>query len=78
LDRRNFINLAAAGVVAAIGPRAATAAGRFKAIAFDGFVIFDSRATASLAEELFPGRVGVVPDRIRSSTIELATFVKGA
>ena len=59
LDRRGFVNLAAASAAAtltATGSRAAGAGSRFKAIAFDGFVIFDGRPVATLTEELFPGR----------------------
>lgn len=61
LDRRSFLQLAAAaGVIAGSlesSPAAATP-GRapFKAVAFDAFPIFDPRPIAALAEALFPGR----------------------
>ncbi len=50
LDRRRFVNLAAAGMVGA------EEGSRIKAIAFDAFVIFDPRPIMILTEELFPGR----------------------
>lgn len=60
IDRRRFLDLAAAGVVAsALGPaiRADEAQrSRFEAIAFDAFPVFDPRPIAGLAETLFPGK----------------------
>jgi 2-haloacid dehalogenase len=59
LDRRGFVGLAAAGSVAslaAVTGSVAAAPPRIKAIAFDGFVIFDPRPIMALTEELFPGR----------------------
>ena len=60
LSRREFLNLAVAGVasgLAASSPlaRAATEP-RIKAIAFDGLTTFDPRSVFALAEELFPGK----------------------
>ena len=60
INRRNFFNLAAAGIatgVLASTPlaRAATRP-KIKAIAFDAFPIFDPRPVFALAEQLFPGR----------------------
>jgi 2-haloacid dehalogenase len=60
IDRRRFLDLAAAGVVAsALGPaiRAAEAGrARFEAVAFDAFPVFDPRPIADLTEALFPGK----------------------
>jgi 2-haloacid dehalogenase len=61
LRRREFLGLAAANVLATALPRAMAQANpangipRFKAIAFDGFPIFDPRPVATLAETIFPG-----------------------
>ena len=58
LDRREFLNLAAVGLTATVLPGARAednAALRFKAIAFDGFPIFDLRPVAAIAETTFPG-----------------------
>jgi len=60
LNRREFINLAAAGVVTGLiasSPLAGAAAGtKIKAIAFDAFPILDPRPVFALAEQLFPGK----------------------
>ncbi|OIQ79362.1 2-haloalkanoic acid dehalogenase [mine drainage metagenome] len=60
LDRRKFLNLAAAGFAAGflapIPPVHATSRRKIKAIAFDAFPIFDPRPVFALAEKLFPGR----------------------
>jgi 2-haloacid dehalogenase len=62
LNRRKFLAIAAAGsIAAAVSPislveaqsQAHTSA--IKAIAFDGFVIFDPRSVANRVEEVFPG-----------------------
>lgn len=60
LNRREFLNLATAGVVTGLmasSPlaRAATSS-KIKAIAFDGFAIWDPRPISALAEQLFPGK----------------------
>ena len=60
LDRREFIHLTAAGVLARtplsrFGTLAAGSA-RYRAVAFDAFPIFDPRPIAALGETLFPGR----------------------
>jgi 2-haloacid dehalogenase len=51
-SRRSF--LAASAIFAAAAH--ADPARRIKAVAFDGFVIFDPRPVAALAEQLYPGR----------------------
>lgn len=60
LDRREFLNLAAAGIaaglLASIPPAHATSRPKIRAIAFDAFPIFDPRPVFALAEQLFPGR----------------------
>ncbi len=60
LDRRRFLFLTAAGLAAGRRltpptPRPA-ASRRPRAVAFDGFAIFDPRPISGLAEALFPGR----------------------
>lgn len=58
LNRREFLNLAAASVaMAMLSAMPARAAGqqKIKAIAFDAFPIFDPRPVFALAEQLFPG-----------------------
>ena len=60
LNRREFLNLAAAGIatglLTSIPLTHAAARQRIKAIAFDAFPIFDPRPVFALAEQLFPGR----------------------
>jgi 2-haloacid dehalogenase len=59
IDRRRFLDLAAAGVMAgALGPAVRAAEpreARFRAVVFDAFPVFDPRPIAKLAETLFPG-----------------------
>ena len=55
MQRRRFLQIAAAASVS-LGPNPARAATPIKAIAFDGFVIFDTKSIAVLAESLFPGK----------------------
>ena len=57
LDRRRLLRLAALGAtLAATASRAAAdTPNSVKAIAFDGFVIFDPRPVSGLCETLFPG-----------------------
>lgn len=60
LNRREFLNLAAAGIATGLlasHPLARAATNpKIKAIAFDAFPIFDPRPVFALAEQLFPGR----------------------
>jgi 2-haloacid dehalogenase len=60
LDRRAFLNLAAAGIAtgfwASVSQANAAARTKIKAVAFDAFPIFDPRPISALAEQLFPGR----------------------
>ena len=59
LNRREFLNLAAAGIatglLTSIPLAHAAARQRIKAIAFDAFPVFDPRPVFALAEQLFPG-----------------------
>ncbi|MGH8605009.1 MAG: haloacid dehalogenase type II [Gammaproteobacteria bacterium] len=57
MDRREFLNLVAGSVAAAVSvPSArATAEPKIKAVAFDAFPIFDPRPIYFRAENLFPG-----------------------
>lgn len=59
-NRRQFLIAASAGLAgsAGLGPASSAPAARppIKAIAFDGFPIFDPRPVFALAEQLFPGR----------------------
>jgi 2-haloacid dehalogenase len=60
INRRELLGAASSGLalsgMAASTSSAATAPATIKAIAFDGFPIFDPRPIFALAEELFPGR----------------------
>jgi 2-haloacid dehalogenase len=60
IDRRRFLDLAAAGLVAgSFRPAQRDAEARvprFKAVVFDAFPIFDPRPIVALAETLFPGK----------------------
>jgi 2-haloacid dehalogenase len=58
LDRRTLMKQAATATVltATTGGSAVGRPSAIKAVAFDGFVIFDPRPIAALAETLFPGR----------------------
>src|SRR6266545_8368175 len=60
VDRRHFLNFAAAGIatgiLAAVGPANRRNLSKIKAIAFDAFPIFDPRPVFALAEQLFPGK----------------------
>jgi len=55
MQRRRFLQIAAASSIS-LGPNLAHAATPIKAIAFDGFVIFDPKSIAVLAESLFPSK----------------------
>ncbi len=56
LNRREFLNLAAAGLLASASLAKAAAKPEIKAIAFDGFALWDPRPIFALAEQLFPGK----------------------
>jgi 2-haloacid dehalogenase len=77
IDRRSF--LISTGLTISAGALAASATvakastlqrSRFKAIAFDGFPIFDPRPVGALAETLFPGSGAQLMDRWRTRQFE--------
>ncbi len=55
MQRRRFLQIAAATALGFSADLARAAATPIKAIAFDGFVIFDPKSIVLLAENLFPG-----------------------
>lgn len=74
LNRREFLNLAAAGIATGLlasNPlaRAATSP-KIKAIAFDAFPIFDPRPVFALAEQLFPGKGAELSNAWRTRQFE--------
>jgi len=60
MNRRNFLNLAALGTVASVTQATAIAPAeppqKIRAVAFDGFAIFDPRPVGAVAETTFPGK----------------------
>ena len=74
LSRRDFLHLAAGGVVASTwaSPSAArpATAPRIRAVAFDAFPIFDPRPVFALAEALFPGKGSDLSSLWRSRQFE--------
>jgi 2-haloacid dehalogenase len=57
IDRRHFLKVAAAGVVTGLVPKFAAAGSvPIKAIAFDGFPVFDPKSVFAKTEALFPGK----------------------
>ena len=76
LNRRELLTMAAAGAANSLVPsstlaRAATSRG-IKAIAFDGFAIFDPRSVFGLAERLFPGKGMELGNAWRTKQFEYA------
>jgi 2-haloacid dehalogenase len=59
LSRRGFLNFAVSGVLASAIPLQSIAQsntnGKFKAVVFDAFPVFDPRPAMALAETVFPG-----------------------
>lgn len=76
LNRREFLNLAAASVATSVWPPAplsqAATSTTIKAIAFDAFPIFDPRPVFALAEKLFPGRGAELGNAWRTRQFEYA------
>jgi 2-haloacid dehalogenase len=74
LDRREFLQLSAAGLIAGRTlphPDARlTQRGRYRAVAFDAFPIFDPRPVFAVAEGLFPGRGAALSDAWRARQFE--------
>jgi 2-haloacid dehalogenase len=74
VNRRKFLQAAtmAAATSGAVTPAAAAVVRRnvIRAIAFDGFPIFDPRPIFALAEQLFPGRGAELSDLWRTRQFE--------
>lgn len=74
VNRREFLEIASSTVVASGFVTSASAAETprpaIKAIAFDGFPIFDPRPIFTLAEELFPGRGAELSNAWRTRQFE--------
>ena len=77
MNRREFVALAAAGLVSCALRPGSGNAGRdqspktdIEAIAFDAFPIFDPRPVFALAEELFPGNGTALSDEWRTRQFE--------
>ncbi len=76
LDRREFIGLGAAAMASkllaspSLGPASKPYGGNIRAIAFDGFPIIDPRPIALGAEELFPGKGGLLMETWRTRQFE--------
>jgi 2-haloacid dehalogenase len=74
LGRRSFLRLAAQGALVAGAAHGLTVqaspGARFRAVAFDGFPIFDPRPVARLAESLYPGRGGALINAWRTRQFE--------
>jgi 2-haloacid dehalogenase len=73
--RRRFLAAAALGVAAPLAvtarsTKARAAAAPVKAIAFDGFVVFDPRPVYALLEEIFPGKGAAVAALWRTRQFE--------
>jgi 2-haloacid dehalogenase len=74
LNRREFLHFTAGSMIAgssitSLGPAIIERA-PYKAIAFDGFAIFDPRPVFALAESLFPGKGGVLSNAWRTRQFE--------
>jgi 2-haloacid dehalogenase len=75
VDRRRFLTilsggLAAGAALATAAVRGAEGAGRYQAVAFDAFPVFDPRPVARLAETIFPGKGAALSDAWRSRQFE--------
>ena len=71
-SRRDFLVLAAGGLAASCAPSFAgeRAKPRYRAVAFDGFPVFDPRPVFALAEEIFPGQGAALGAAWRSRQFE--------
>jgi 2-haloacid dehalogenase len=75
VNRREFVTMAAAGVVATAAGAPAIAAADgvktiIKAVAFDGFPIIDPRPVFAKVEEMFPGKGSELSDAWRTRQFE--------
>lgn len=70
--RRRFLQLATAAAVAGASRSALPQTGgpRIRALAFDGFPVFDPRPVAALAESLYPGRGAALMEAWRTRQFE--------
>src|SRR5690606_11774410 len=73
-NRREFLQSASAvlatAALAGTAPRTARAATKIKAIAFDGFPIFDPRPVFARAETVFPGHGNELANLWRTKIFE--------
>ena len=69
-NRREFLGIASTAIVSGVASAAESPRPAIKAIAFDGFVIFDPRPIFALAEELFPGRGAELSNAWRTRQFE--------
>jgi 2-haloacid dehalogenase len=70
IDRRKFVMLAGASVLAVPLVRSRAATRPIKAIAFDGFVITDARPVFAKVEEFFPGKGRALSEAWRTRLFE--------
>ncbi|MBX9868887.1 MAG: haloacid dehalogenase type II [Burkholderiaceae bacterium] len=72
MDRRTFLTCTTTAALAAspILTRASSAPTKIKAVAFDGFVIFDPRPISALVENLFPGKGAALVSTWRTRQFE--------
>ena len=72
--RRNFLNLIAGGVASAIAAPSVRAqtlgAKKIRAVAFDGFPVFDPRPVFAKADAMFPGKGGELSNAWRTRQFE--------
>lgn len=73
-NRREFLQIASVGLVAGAlaqaAPQPARAKGRYRAVAFDGFPIFDPRPVFARGEQLYPGHGTELGNAWRSRIFE--------
>jgi len=70
VNRRKFVMLAGASVLAAPAVRSVAAERPVKAIAFDGFPIIDPRPVFAKVEEIFPGKGRALSEAWRTRLFE--------
>src|ERR1700749_2109725 len=83
LTRRNFISLAAGGIAAAslmTSPILSfgTEKTKIKAIAFDGFPIFDPRPIFALVDKLYPEKGAMITAAWRTAQFEYTWLLTSA
>jgi len=72
VSRRCLLAVTSLAIASGIAGSARSAGGSIRAIAFDGFAIFDPRPIAALTEELFPGRGAQLSNVWRAKQFEYA------